>query len=178
MLRGVRIPFLRRKSLKVKMERRWLRDKDRYAQSKTNEPPLHPWFTKGRAFEILKEEERLRNLHPGSIKYNAEIIEEFTRKGEEYELYKTHKMIQDTAEVKSLIDAQNQAMEHASTLPAHLAKEMQKHAAKYNQPPETEQESFYWTQISKIIPAELQRNWGLAQRIDDISDDRIPFHEE
>lgn len=177
--RALNAPFLRRrKNINIKIARRWLQDRDRYAISKTKEPPLHPWFNKQRAYELLKETERLRNMHPLTIKYNEDSREKFRKHAVEYSMYKTHRMIRDTHDITVQLASEKEAMEHVSTLPEYLQIELKRDHSKYDLPHSLEFLKMYNPQIAKFNPPDMKKNWILGERLHDIGNDRIPYHEE
>lgn len=63
------IPKLKKSETRYKIQRKVMKQKDRYAIWRTGEKPLHPWLNKTRALAILAEKERLRNMNRYTIKY-------------------------------------------------------------------------------------------------------------
>lgn len=117
-------------------------------------------------------------MHPLTIKYNEDSRDKFRQHAVEYSMYKTHRMIRDTRDITVQLAAEKEAMGQANTLPEYLQTELRMNHSKYDLPPSLEFLKMYNPQISKFNPRDMKKNWILGERLHDIANDRIPYHEE
>jgi hypothetical protein len=139
-----------------------LKDKDRFAISKTGEDPINPWFTKPRIQKILKEVERLRNVNRHNIKYNPKLMKIYVEKSIEHSEIMLHRYFAEYEELNSNLTAVSSGLKETETLPLYLKKEIYGSASKYRSPEANEYLLKYYQQLIKILPPAMAENLECA----------------
>jgi hypothetical protein len=169
------ILFRKKKTTQFRMKKKWMRDKDRFAISKTGERPLNPWITKSRIQILMKEFERIRNLNRITIKYNEKLIEEYANVSEEYSQLATHRYLADHIEFTDNVDCARQAEADSKTLPKFLQDDLNADLPFYSPTKEMSFAFRYSPQISRFMPKRIANNWLATHAVNTHIEDDDPF---
>ena len=170
---------LRRKSLRIRNQRKRERTKDRFTPSHTKEPPLHPWFNAHMSRVLLQEYQRLRNMNRFTMTYDEKVRQEFVEAAEKYSLFKLHQYYGDYERLQAMNAVMDAALEQVETLPSHLQADVSNFDSprnKYRRNPESASFYRYFDQMVKIYPQTLSTNIIAVKRLLEIANDQIKFH--
>lgn len=145
--------------------------------TKTGETPLHPYFNKSRAYAMLKEQQRLRNLHRHNIKYDNAMIEDFANRAEEMSVYYTHEHFEAFEEYKQNKAAFNTLEDHLNSLPDNLKKELTSNK-EYLYPKNLQFINYYWGQVVRMLPQQFTHIYKAGQKLRVIFENDLEFHDE
>lgn len=160
-------PLLNRakKTLKHRLHRKWLSDKDRFSMSKTGEEPMNQWITRGRVQTLLKELERMRNLNRHTIKFNPELMSKFADASEEYSELCTHRLFVDHQEFIDNFKSMDEVKLEAKTLPLALQKDLTRDADQFEPPGQMEFFDKFHSQMERFLPKKLSDNWMIVSNV-------------
>ncbi|CAG9318081.1 unnamed protein product [Blepharisma stoltei] len=144
---------------------------------KIKEKELHPYFSKGRAFYLLREFQRLRNLNRHTIKYDKATMNEFTKKAEEFSLYCTHEHFEAFEEYQDHKRCVDQAINEIQTLPDRLKAELM-NEGNSRLPRSQEVLSLYWDQLIRILPPQMVHIYKAGRKLRAVFEDKLEHHED
>ena len=152
--------FCRKKKTNAyRIKRKWMKDKDRYAMTKTGEEPMNPWITKTRVMIFMKEMERMRNLNRHNTKYNEKLINTFADATEKYNEFAMYRFFGHHREYIENLDCMNQAKAEAATLPKYLQEDLKANQEDYELPNELDFFDKYYPQIVRVLPQKMAETW-------------------
>lgn len=152
-----------------RLQRRWLKSKDKYVLEEGEVEPFSPWLTKARVYTVVTEYERLLNVHRHTIKFNKKVIKQYADASEEHSEYCTHKAFADYLEYSENMECFKNAKEECKTLPEFLQVDLRD-----TKDVENTYENFfvkYYPQIHTVLPKKLADNWYVIYGINAFLED-------